>query len=237
MTITTTTESVRLGNGEMNLFIARPESGQAPALMVIQEAFGVTDHIKDVTKRFAEQGYLAVAPELFHRTAPAGFTAPYGGDFSALQPHFQALTPEHLTEDVRATHEWIVQDKQWDKIHAGSIGFCLGGRVSLVANATLPLRCAVSFYGGAPPNLEQTVRNQHGPVLFFWGGLDAHQTPELRRGVVDAMTKAGKQFTNVEISDANHGFFRDVSPAVYNPNAARQAWALTLSFLSTYLKS
>ncbi len=236
MTITTTTETVRAGDGEMNLFIARPESAQAPALLVIQEAFGVNDYIKDVSQRFAEQGYLAVAPELFHRTAPPGFTAPYGGDFSALAPHFQALTPEHLIEDVLAAHEWIVQDKQWDRIHAGSIGFCLGGRASLIANATLPLQAAVSFYGGAPPNLEETIRKQHGPVLFFWGGLDQHLTADIRRGVVDAMTTEGKQFINVEISDANHGFFRDVWPQVYNPNAARQAWALTLSFLATYLK-
>ena len=178
-----------------------------------------------------------MAPELFHRTAPPGFIAPYDGDFGALQPHFQALTPEHLTEDVRATHDWIVQDNQWDTIHMASIGFCLGGRVSLIANAVLPLQAAVSFYGGAPPNLEQTVSDQHGPVLFFWGGLDAHQTPELRRGLIDAMAKAGKQFINVEISDANHGFFRDVQRPPYNPNAARQAWALVLSFLATYLKT
>jgi len=235
MTITTESKTLRVGDGEMGIYVARPESGRAPGLIVLQEAFGVNDHIKDITQRFAEQGYLAVAPELFHRTAPPGFTAPYGGDFTALAPHFQAVTPEHITEDVLAVHEWLLQDSQFDKVHLGAIGFCLGGRVSLVTNARLPLQAAVSFYGGAPPNLEETVRDQHGPVLFFWAGLDKHQTPEVRRGVIDAMSRAGKQFVNVEISDADHGFFRNVGNA-YNPKAARQAWALTLSFLTTYLK-
>ena len=235
MTITTETKTLTSGGSEMNMYIARPESGRAPALIVMQEAFGVNDHIKDVAQRFAEQGYLAVAPELFHRTAPPGFTAPYGGDFSVLAPHFQAVTPEHITEDGNAVYEWLLKDAQFNKTHVGAIGFCLGGRVSVVANARLPLQAAVSFYGGAPPQLEDTVRDQHGPVLFFWGGLDKHQTPEVRRSVIDAFLKAGKQHINVEISDADHGFFRDVGQA-YNPNAARQAWALTLSFLATYLK-
>ncbi len=236
MTIITETITLHSGGSKMDAFVARPEAGRTPALLVMQEAFGVTDHIKDVTKRFAEQGYLAVAPELFHRTAPPGFTAPYGGDFSALAPHMQGVTPEHIAEDVLAIHEWLLQDNQWNKTRVGAIGFCLGGRVSLVANARLPLQAAVSFYGGAPWSLEETVREQHAPVLFFWGGLDAHQTPELRRGVIDAMTKAGKQFISVLVADAGHGFFRDVGTA-YNPNAARQSWALTLSFLATYLKT
>lgn len=235
MTITTETQTLRVGNGEMGIYIARPETGRAPALIVLQEAFGVNDHIKDITQRFAEQGYLSVAPELFHRTAPPGFTAPYGGDFTVLAPHFQAVTPEHITEDVVAVHEWLLQDSQFDKSHLGAIGFCLGGRCAIIANAKLPVKAAVSFYGGVPPTLEDTVRDQHGPALFYWGGMDAHLGPELRRSVVDAMSKAGKQFINVEISDAGHGFFRDVG-TTYNPNAARQAWALTLSFLATYLK-
>ncbi|MFI5201041.1 MAG: dienelactone hydrolase family protein [Candidatus Kapaibacterium sp.] len=235
MTITTETQSLRVEGEEMGIYIARPESGRTPALIVLQEAFGVTDHIKDITQRFAEQGYLSIAPELFHRTAPPGFTAPYNGDFTALATHFQAVTPEHIAEDVLAVHEWLLRDPQFDKTHLGAIGFCLGGRASVIANARLPLQAAVSFYGGAPPNAEEVAREQHGPVLFFWGGLDARQVPEQRNTMIDAMRNAQKQYITVEISDAGHGFFRDVG-ATYNPNASRQAWALTLSFLATYLK-
>ncbi len=235
MTITTETQTLRIDDGEMGIYIARPESGRAPALLVLQEAFGVTDHIKDITQRFAEQGYLSIAPELFHRTAPLGFTAPYNGDFTALAPHFQAVTPEHIAEDVLAVHEWLLRDPQFDKAHLGSIGFCLGGRASVIANAHLPLQAAVSFYGGAPPNPNDIARDQHAPVLFFWGDLDKHLVPEQRDAMISAMAAAGKQYITVDISDAGHGFFRDVG-TTYNPNASRQAWALTLSFLATYLK-
>ncbi len=235
MTITTETQILHVENGEMGIYIARPETGRAPAMLVLQEAFGVNDHIKDVAQRFAEQGYLAVAPELFHRTAPQGFAGDYA-DFQSIMPHVQALTTEGTAADVLAAHEWLLRDSQFDKSHVGSIGFCMGGRASFIANAKLPLSAAVSFYGGGiAPDLLDMVKDEHGPMLFFWGGLDQRITPELRRSVADTMTAEGKQFITVDVSDAGHGFFCDARP-VYNANAARQAWALTLSFLATYLK-
>ncbi len=220
----------------MNAFVARPESGRAPALMVFQEAFGVNEHIKDICKRFAEQGYIAVAPELFHRTAPAGFTAGYN-DFSLVGSHLSAVTTDAASNDVSVVHEWLHGDRQVDKLRIGAIGFCMGGRVAYIANATLPLQAAISFYGGGiAQNLLGMASKEHGPMLFFWGGQDKHILPEHRNSVADAMTKAGKSFINVEISDADHAFFNDQRPS-YNANASRQAWALTVSFLATYLKS
>ncbi len=241
--MTITSESIILKSGgpsvvagcDMGAFVARPETGRAPGLIVFQEAFGVNDHIKDVTRRFAQQGYLAIAPELFHRTAPMGFTGDYA-DFPSIAPHFQAITPEAIAEDVHAAYDWLLKDAQCDTEHIGSIGFCMGGRVSFIANAELPLKAAVSFYGGGiAQGLLHRVPDQHGPMLFFWGGLDQHITPEHRSAVTTAMTEAGKPFINVEVSDANHAFFCDARPA-YNANAARHAWALTLSFLATHLK-
>ncbi|HWF43817.1 MAG TPA: dienelactone hydrolase family protein [Candidatus Kapabacteria bacterium] len=234
MTITTEEITLDVSGSAMQAYVARPESGKAPALIVMQEAFGVNEHIKDVTRRLAQQGYVAIAPELFHRTAPVGFTAGYG-DWEALRPHIQATNPETIAEDARACYDWLANDRQVDTTFIGSIGFCLGGRSAVIANAGLPLQAAVSFYGGVPPNVADVAREQHGPVLFFWGGLDKHLGPEQRNAVTDAMTQAGKLYINVEISDADHGFFCDAR-AAYNPNAARQAWALTLSFLATYLK-
>jgi carboxymethylenebutenolidase len=235
MTITTETIVLKSGDSEMGAYIARPESGRAPGLIVLQEAFGVNDHIKDVAKRFAQQGYLAIAPELFHRTAPPGFAPDYG-DFASLAPHMQGLSTDGIAEDVRAAFSWLIQDAQCDRERIGSIGFCMGGRGSFIANAQLPLKAAVSFYGGGiAPNLLEFVPEESGPMLFFWGGLDTHIPPEQRRAVVDAMASAGKQCISVEVSDVGHGFFCDARQA-YNANAARQAWALTISFLATYLK-
>src|SRR5205823_12554121 len=96
------TVSVKVSDGsEMRLYVARPEQPRAPGLLVLQEAFGVNGHIRDVARRLAREGYLAVAPELFHRTAPPGFEGSYG-DFGSIMPHMQALTPETLEADLRA---------------------------------------------------------------------------------------------------------------------------------------
>jgi carboxymethylenebutenolidase len=232
------TESIILKSdgSDMGVYIARPEAKKAPGLIVFQEAFGVNDHIKDVARRFAEQGYVAVAPELFHRTAPPGFTGTYG-DFASVAPHFQAVTTDAIASDARAVFDWLSKDSQVGTSHIGSIGFCMGGRCSFIANAKLPLQAAVSFYGGGiVPALLDLAQEQSGPILFFWGGLDQHIDPEQRNGIADAMTKAGKPYINVEISDANHAFFCDARPS-YNAIAAKHAWALTLSFLETHLKS
>jgi carboxymethylenebutenolidase len=111
------------------------------------------------------------------------------------------------------------------------VGFCLGGRVSFIANSSVLLRAAVSFYGGgiAPGLLDRTSRLQ-APSLFIWGSQDKHITPEHRRAVTDVLSAERKIYVNAEFSRADHGFFCD-ERAAYEPNSARQAWALTLEFL------
>src|SRR5580658_1850182 len=83
--------------------------GPFPGIILFQEAFGVNAHIRDVADRFAKEGCTVIAPELFHHTAPAGFEAPYGGDFSLIMPHFQALTTEGLAADAKACYDWLQQ--------------------------------------------------------------------------------------------------------------------------------
>jgi carboxymethylenebutenolidase len=214
----------------MGAFTARPAAGGPyPGLIVLQEAFGVNDHIRDVATRFAAQGYVTIAPELFHRTAP-GFEGSYT-DFDAIRPHMQALTEEGLTTDLKAAHDWLRGDPQTQPTQIAAVGFCMGGRVAFLANATLPLQAAVSFYGGGiAPALLHHATALHGPMLFFWGGLDKHIDVAQRRAVIDALTEAGRAFLNVEISDADHGFFCDAR-ASYNERAAALAWNLTMTFL------
>ena len=110
------------------------------------------------------------------------------------------------------------------------------GRATFIANAILPLRAAISFYGGgiAPrgnnPGLLTRAKDLRCPVLLFWGGQDKHLTQDMVRAVRDALSDAGKNFINVEFSDADHGFFCDARSS-YNPTAAAEAWPLTLAFL------
>ncbi|MGO8814121.1 MAG: dienelactone hydrolase family protein [Terriglobia bacterium] len=225
----------------MRAFQARPQDGHPRAgLLLFQEAFGVNAHIRDVAERFAREGYHTLAPELFHRTGP-GFEGTYN-NFEAAMPHVRALKEQDLEADARSAYGWLHENVGSAEIPLACIGFCMGGRVSFLTNSALPLKAAVSFYGGgiAPNPMGTGLLNRatdlHAPQLFFWGGVDKHIGPEQRQAVAEALRKAGKPFVNVEFADADHGFFCDARSS-YNPAAARQAWALTHAFLDCYLEN
>jgi|SRR5580704_4762212 carboxymethylenebutenolidase len=214
----------------MSAYVAHPaQGGPSPGLIVFQEAFGVNRHIRNVSDRFAAEGYVVIAPELFHRTAP-GFEGSYT-DFPAVMPHYQAVTPERAEADIRASYEWLRANARVKADAISSIGFCMGGRVSFIANSVVPLRAVVAFYaGGIAPGLLDRAAKLQAPSLFVWGGLDKHIKPEHRKAVTDALSAEKKQYVNAEFSRADHGFFCD-ERAAYEPHSARQAWALTLEFL------
>jgi carboxymethylenebutenolidase len=225
---------------KMRAYVARPAAeGAHPGLIVGQEAFGVNAHIRDVTERFAREGYVAIAPELFHRTASAGFEARYD-DFPSVMPHMQALRHPQVEADLRATHARLTANTSGSgSVPISAVGFCMGGFVAFLAALTLPVACAVSFYGGgiAPspqrPGLLDRAGELRAPVMLIWGGRDKHLTPDIVRSVTDTLRAAEKTFVNVEFSDADHGFFCDVRPS-YNPVAAAEAWPLTLAFLAAH---
>ena len=225
----------------MRAYAARPQIDRPRAgLLVFQEAFGVNAHIRDVTERFGREGYLALAPEIFHRTAP-GFEGSYT-DFESIMPHIRALKEQDMEADALAAYGLLTEELSFPGTPIACIGFCLGGRLSFLTNSILPVKAAVSLYGGGiAPNpmtggLLDRACDLHAPQLLFWGGLDKHIGPEQTQAVAGALRKAGKPFVHVEFSDADHGFFCDAR-ASYNPAAARQAWALTLAFLNCHLGS
>ena len=220
----------------MRAYVAHPEGKPRAGLLVFQEAFGVNGHIRDVTDRFAGEGYLSISPELFHRTAPgleAGYT-----DFGAVMPHMQALTEAGLAADIQATYQWLKSEAK--DLPVGATGYCMGGRTSIQAALTVPLACAISYYGGgiAPspmfPNLLDRLKDLNAPALFFWGGLDAHIGPDAVQAITTKLNEDKKDYVNVVFSKADHGFFCDAR-ASYNAVAAKEAWSLTLEFLSLHL--
>jgi carboxymethylenebutenolidase len=215
----------------MAAYVARPEaSGPHPGLLLFQEAFGVNHHIRSMSDRFAGEGYVVIAPELFHRTAPPGFEGSYT-DFPSLKSHYEAVTTETAEADLRSAYEWLRSNAKIKGNEISSVGFCMGGRVSFLANSVVPLRSAVSFYGGGiASGLLDRVAKLQAPSLLIWGGLDKRLTPEYRKGVTDALSAQQKVYVNVVFSRADHGFFCD-ERAAYEPHSARQAWVLTLEFL------
>jgi len=219
-----------VGDGtSMRAYVARPARPSTRGLLLFQEAFGVNAHIRDVAERLAAQGFLVVAPELFHRTAP-GFDCAYS-EFSKAGPQLAAVTEAGLDADVRATYAWL--EREGAGGNTAAVGYCLGGRVSFVANSAVPLKAAVSFYGGRIPTVLHRAPQLGAPMLFFWGGLDHHIPDDQRQAVIKGVREANKTFVDVVFSHADHGFFCDARPS-YHPASASQAWALTLAFLDTY---
>jgi len=221
---------------KVDLYVARPtdEHDRQAGLLVFQEIFGVNAHIRDVCARFARLGYTAVAPDMFHRTAPL-FEAAYT-DFSGRQ-HAQATSGEQRSADIRAAHGWVhkLLCDRTDDVSIGAIGFCMGGGLAFRANATVPLKAAVSFYGGAMSNeLVELAPAQHGRLLLVWGGKDPMITVDRRRASEDALSAADKTFTSIVFSDAQHGFFCDVRGS-YDEIAAKESWALVTQFLAHHL--
>ncbi len=217
-------------NTKMDCFVTRLRDGEErrPGLIVLQEIFGVDEHIRDVTERFGRQGFVAIAPELYHRTAP-GFEGDYSNSETS-RAHALKLTREGVDADLRATFEWLQAQPYVKAEEISCLGFCMGGRVAFAANAILPLKSVVSYYAAGLEGSLDRVESLHAPHLFFWGEKDKHIPPEQRATIISALKEKGKSYVNVEFSDAGHGFFCDVRPS-YNSIAARQSWAMTLEFL------
>lgn len=234
MSIHTETIQIETAHGTMPIYAAYPEHSPRPGLLLLQEAFGVNEHIKDVARRFAKEGYSVAAPELYYRTAPPGFSGSYE-DFTALRPHFSALTPENLESDLKYAYEWLASNPTTIPERIASIGYCLGGWASFLANATIPVRAAVSYYGSAiASSAEKYSPLQKSPLLLVWAGKDRSIKAEHRKSVSASLQSSGKNFTEALFSQTQHGFFCDAR-AAYDAPAAKQAWSLTLAFLKEYV--
>ena len=219
----------------MRAYTAFPAStGPVPGIILLQEAFGVNGHIRSVADRLAAAGYAVIAPELYHRSAETGLEIAYSDFATVAMPHYAALTHEGQVADLRASYEWLKTQALVVADKIGSIGFCLGGRVSFLANAELPLAAAVSYYGGGTQQIKDRAADLHATHLFFWGGLDEHISKENIAEVIEAVDATGKPYINTVISYADHGFHCDERPS-YHPQAAAEAWALTLAFFGEKL--
>jgi carboxymethylenebutenolidase len=217
----------------MRAFAAAPEGpGPVPGLIVLQEIFGVDPHIQDLCRRFAAEGFLAVAPELFHRTAP-GFTGSYD-DYTPGRAHAARISPASLGMDIQALLAWFTAEPRSAGRKVGSIGYCLGGRMSFLAATSAPLDCAISFYGRDIPSHFDRLDRLDCPYLTVWGGADSIIPAEQPGQVAAVLGEAGKRHISMALAGAGHGFFCD-RRASYNPGAALIAWPATLAFLHEHL--
>jgi carboxymethylenebutenolidase len=227
-------------DGPMGLFEARPD-GDRPArgaVVVIQEAFGVNDHIRDVTGRLAAAGYHAVAPEVFHRTG--GGTVPYT-DFNAVRPHFAALTDEAVLADVDAALAFL-RGAGWVDGSTGVVGFCMGGRASFLVAARRALGAAVGFYGGGIvrsrfpqfPPLAAEGATLATPWLGLFGDDDTGIPVEDVEHLRTVLAGAPVPTEIVRYAGAGHGFHCDQRSS-YVKEAATDGWSRTLDWFDRHL--
>lgn len=222
--------------GEMGLYWACPsDEVPHPGLIVIQEAFGVNDHIQEVCRRFASLGYAVVLPDLFHRL-DAG-PLPYS-DIGTAKQLIAKVADDEVMQDVDAAAGVLRHDARLRASGVAVVGFCWGGRCAyLTATRTPELRAAVVYYGGRiaagePGALIERTPAIGCPVLAHFGGEDASIPVSQVREISGQLESASVDHLVVTYPGAGHGFACDARPANFHEGAAGAAWELTASFLA-----
>jgi carboxymethylenebutenolidase len=201
-----------------------PGVGKAPGLIVVQEWWGVNDHIRSLVDRFAAAGFLALAPDLYK-----GKTTKDVGEASKLM---NALDWGKAVEDVGGAARLLAKHPRCNG-KVGITGFCMGGAVALAAGARIPeLRAVVPFYGMPDPATDYTKMT--AAVLGHYGEKDTYYDPGKVRALEKRLRDAGKR-ADLQIYAAGHAFVNDTRPEAYDAAAANLAWDQTLTFLHAEL--
>ena len=218
------------GIGKVACYEARPGgAGSYPGVIVVQEWWGLTAHIRSICDLLAHEGFVAVAPDLYQGKTTA--------DPDLAAAWMAALDKEEAIRILQGAIKFLQEKEPLYAEHIGVIGFCMGGSLALLlACRTTALKAAIPFYGDAPDPIEQ-INNIKCPVLFFAGGKDRWINSEK----VEKLKKAFQQYgIHAEVRiypDADHAFFNDTRPEVYHPAAAQDAWMRAIGLLSRTLKS
>lgn len=235
MTSQTLSTEVQGSDGQLPLHVWKPsEGGVRPAVIVIQEIFGVDEHIKDIASRLSDEGYVAAAPDLFYRDG-VGVTVPYT-DFDRGIELRGRIQDGPLIQDLQAVLDYLSDQPDVDGNHIGIIGFCFGGRVSfLAAEQFSSLAAAAPFYPGGVEALLGDVSKINCPISAFTGNEDQNPSPTVVDQVEETMRSAGKQFEVHRYDGAGHGFMCNGRQS-YNEDAANSAWSSVLDFFGRTLK-
>ncbi len=226
-------------DGDMRLYDAEPENEPRAAVIVAQEAFGVNEHIEDVTRRLASAGYRAVAPHLFHRTGDPvlGY-----GDYDKIMPHFAGLSEAGILNDIDAAIGYLAETG-FTPARIGVVGFCMGGTVAFLASVRRPLGAGVTFYGGGIAQGRFGMASQldlaaelQAPWLGLYGdedqGIPVDEVEALRAAAAAAQVET----EIVRYPGAGHGFNCDMRDSYHEPSA-RDAWRRMLEWFERHVAS
>jgi carboxymethylenebutenolidase len=204
-------------------YLATPPSGTGPGLIVVQEWWGLVDHIKGIVERFAKEGFVAIAPDLYHGESTRS------PDEAGKK--LMALNIAQAGREMRGAAEYLLAQPSVSPKKVGIVGFCMGGQLALYAGMEHPDKIAavVDFYG-VHPNVEIDPKKVRVPVLAHFAEHDTHTPTDEARALADRINSAGGQ-VEAHFYDAQHAFFNDSRSEVYNHGAAELAWQRTLEFL------
>ena len=203
-----------------NGYCTTPVSGKGPAIVVIQEWWGLVPHIQDIVDRFAKEGFLAIAPDLYH-----GKTTTAPDQAGRLLMELDAV---RAGQEIAGAGQYLLSRKDCTSKTYGLVGFCMGGALAQYAAMNdAKVGATVSFYGGfkqVPLHWEKL----HGPILLIYGGDDPGVPATEARPLEEKLRKLGKTVETVVYHGAKHGFFNDSRPEQYHKIAAQDAWKRTL---------
>jgi carboxymethylenebutenolidase len=221
------------GDGvEMTGYVAQPPGkGPRPGIIVIQEWWGLNEHIKDISRRFAHAGYVAIAPDLYSRLGHK-VTA----DSNEAGKLMQAFQQADGLKDLNATVTYLKSLDSVDPSRIGVIGFCMGGSYALMLPCTTrEIKAAVVFYGQVP-DPDSPLKNLAAPLLYIYGEDDGWITKADVQRLRDALRQYNKPGEVKTYPGCPHAFFNDTRKEVYRPAEAQDAWKRTLSFFQQHLQ-
>ena len=207
-------------------YLATPESGKGPGILVLQEWWGLVPHIEAICDRFAAEGFTALAPDMYQ-----GKTTTSPDDAGKLM---MALNIAETEKNLRGAVDYLTAHDAVDGSKIGSVGFCMGGQLSLYAASKNPSIGAAVVYYGIHPNVHPDFNALQAPVMGFFGENDPMVTPEVTDELEKTLLAAGKQ-AEFHTYPADHAFFNDTRPDVYNEAAAADSWRRMLAFYRTHL--
>ena len=210
-------------------YLAIPASGNGAGVIVIQEWWGLVGHIQKVADRFAEAGYVALAPDLYH-----GKTTKSPDEAGKLM---MALNIREAHDDLTGAVDYLASHSATLGDELGVVGFCMGGQLSLyTASLNGRIGACVDFYG-VHPQVKPDYSKIRAPVLGFFGGEDGFVTKEVVSRLEADLKKASVSTDFHTYPGADHAFFNDERPEVYDQEAAEDAWSRMMDFFGTHLKS
>jgi len=211
-------------------YLATPNAGNRPGVIVIQEWWGLNDQIRRTADQFAQEGFVALAPDFYHGTEVAI------GEPDEAGKMLMALDIDRVARDARGAAKFLVDHAAVRGNRVGVIGYCMGGQLALLTGTVAPelIGAVVDMYG-IHPNVKPDFSKMQAPALLLFAAEDGFVTAEAREAVEKQLKEAHVEFDSHTYPGVDHAFMNDDRPEVYDAASAQDAWTRTIEFFNKHL--